>query len=178
MKRLCKGKRIGFWVAIEVLLIIVGAATKYVEMLVPEIVYKLYCQTIFQYMWIFWLGMLIAEFKELILPYLIKYCYILSAGAVVLRFVSFDVWARGFPIILSCFCLTALLALAYKLPNLIIRTDVSYPLFIYHMIVVNVIIELGFIGNIAAFISCIVISFILAYISTTLIGRYIIRKKA
>ena len=177
LKRICRGKKISFWITIEIILMGVGAATKYVEFFLPEVVYKLYCQTIIQYMWIFWLGMMIAEFKEYILPKLIKFWYIPAVGAIMMRFSPFDVWARGFPIILSCFCLTALLSLAYKLPFLKIKTDVSYALFIYHMIVVNVIIELGFIGNMAAFICCIVISITFALLSTILIGRNVAKLK-
>lgn len=171
LKKLCHGKKASFWIVTELILMAIGAATRYIEMYVPEIIYKLYCQTIIQYMWIFWLGMIIAEFKEVFLPKLVKFWYIPVIGTVCMRFSPFDIWSRGYPIVLCCFSLIALLALAYKLPKLRIRMDVSYALFIYHMIVVNVIVELGYTGSIVAFIICIIVSFILAILSTLLIGR-------
>lgn len=175
LKKLCRNKKISFWVLTEIFLILIGAATQYVEMFVPQIVYKLYCQTIVQYLWIFWLGMFIAEYKEIFIPVLMKYWYIPSIGAIVMKFSPFDIWSRAFPVFLSCFCLTAWLGLAYKFPKMKIKTDVSYALFIYHMIIVNVVIELGLSGSVGAIIGCIVSSFFFAYLSTVLIGRNIVK---
>lgn len=100
-----------------------------------------------------------------------KYWYIPSLCALAMRFSPIDIWARNYPVILSCLCCMALLGIAYKFPSLNIRTDVSYALFIYHMIVVNMIIEMKLTGSIAVFFTGIIGSFVLAYLSTVLIGR-------
>lgn len=177
LKKLCRNRKPVFWIITGLVLMAIGAATKQLELFLPEIIYKLYCQTIVQYMWIFWLGIFVAEFRNIIIPALIKYWYLFLIGALAMRFSPFDVWSRGFPIILSVFCLAALLGMAYKFPQIRVNTDVSYALFIYHMIVVNVLIELGFAGKMSAFIGCIVISFILAYLSTVLVGKNVIKYK-
>lgn len=177
LKKLCQGKKMQFWIIMEICLIMIGIATKYVKEVTPEIIYKLYCQTIIQYLWIFWLGMFIAQYKDSFIPILIKYWYVAALGAFAMRFSPFDFRARNFLIIFTCFCLLALLGLAYKLPNLNIKTDVSYALFIYHMLVVNVLLELGYGRNIVAFSICIIISLLLAYISTMIVGKRFLKYK-
>lgn len=171
LRKLLKKRKLLFWIVTEIVLIIVGAMTKCIEIFVPQIIYKLYCQVIIQYLWIFWLGIIIAEFKDKFLPVLMKYWYILLLGALAMRFSPIDIWARDYPVILSCLCCVALLGFAYKFPLLNVRTDVSYALFIYHMIVVNIIIEMKLTGSIVAFFAGIIGSFVLAYLSTVLIGR-------
>lgn len=130
IKKICSGKKANFWIITEMMFILIGAATKYVEGIFPEIMYKLYCNTIVQYLWMFWLGIIIAEYKDIILPLLIKYWYIPALGAILFRFLPVDIWARGYPIIYCSLCLLALIGLAYRTPKLSIRMDISYGLFI------------------------------------------------
>lgn len=177
LKKLCKEKKVHFWIITEICLIIIGAATKYVEDVAPEILYKLYCQTIVQYLWIFWLGMIIAQYKDKVIPMLTKYWYVFALGAFAMRFSPFDLRARNFLIIYTVFCLMAIIGLAYRFSALRIKLDISYALFIYHMLVVNVLIELGYDKNIIAFIVCIVISIFLAYLSTITVGRMALSHK-
>ena len=62
-----------FWIASTAMLMAIGGCTGIVQRCIPDILYKLYCQTIVQYLWIFWLGLFVAEYSDKLLPLLKKY---------------------------------------------------------------------------------------------------------
>ena len=71
-------------------------------------------------------------------------------------------------------CLTGA---AYVFPKLNVKTDISYGVYIYHMTVVNALIELGYTGNQWLLLLVTAITFILAWISTKTIGKLSMRMK-
>lgn len=58
-------------------------------------------------------------------------------------FADIDLYGRNYPIVGTNLSCLSSVGFAYAFPKLNIRTDISYTWFIYHMIVVNVFIELG-----------------------------------
>jgi peptidoglycan/LPS O-acetylase OafA/YrhL len=66
---------------------------------------------------------------------------------------------------------------SYAFPSLNIKKDLSYGIYIYHMTVVNALIALGFTQTIGALITVIVLTFVVAYISTITIGNIVRKKK-
>lgn len=66
---------------------------------------------------------------------------------------------------------------AYRFPQLNIKTDVSYAVYVYHMVVVNVFIALGLVQNIVYLALVFVITIAIGYASTKTIGAFGLKKK-
>ena len=56
-------------------------------------------------------------------------------------------------------------------PRLNIKTDISYSIFLHHMTVVNVMIQLGYIHDPVYLVIAVVISIVFAWVSTFTVGK-------
>lgn len=140
------------------------------------IISKLYDQTCIKYFWLFYIGMFIAEFKDRILPILIKYCYAFLMIAAVFFWTGYDIFA-GYYLFWSLFLTTGLIGIAYRFPMLSINPDISYGLFLYHMTIVNIFVNFGWTGSWLYVIPSVLMAGLLAYISTITVGRISMKKK-
>lgn len=132
----------------------------------PEIVGKLYAQTILCHLWMFALGIFLAENKDRAIPFLKKNWWILIAISYVFSTLRLDIGIEEYGVLTYLFRISGFIGLCYNIPKLNIKRDISYGLFIYHMIVVNIMIELGFTGKIHHLIIALGISILLAWLST------------
>ena len=64
----------------------------------------------------------------------------------------------------------AMIGFAYACPKLAIKYDISYGIYIYHMIVVNVFIELGYTGKMIYVILALALSVTCAIVSYATLG--------
>ena len=138
----------------------------------PLIAYKLFQQTLIPYLWLFLLGVFACEYFDLIVPVLKKFWYI--PAILFYCFSNVDIHA-SYPIIKSilscCFCLGA--AYTFTSPKFIkIKYDISYGIYIYHMIIVNISLELGFKGNWFVGATVILITLIMATASSFTVGKF------
>lgn len=135
-------KKIYAWFGVLLCLVAINIITPSLETVFPTILYKLYLQTFLPYMWMFLFGAFLSEYYHIIVPYLVKFWYLSVFLAVVItRFVkdvgcydTFRVLCVGLMII----------AIGYRLKMLKLPVDISYGLYIYHMVVINVMIEMGY----------------------------------
>ena len=136
-----------------------------------ELLLKLYNQTIMRYGWLFLTGCFLSEFNVLFIPWLKKYWYaLLIIGAI--PYLSNNDLIAGYGFIQSILMVSGLIGFAYLFPILALKKDISYPIFLYHMIVVNIFISLGWTGNWFYGIVVIVLSCVVAYLSTATIGKW------
>lgn len=142
-----------------------------------EIVSKLYNQTFVEYFWLFYIGMLMAKFKEKCLIICRKY-WLLFIGTAFFFFFhkQFDLFS-GYYLFWSMFMTIGIIGFAYSYPRLSISPDISYALFLYHMIVVNIFVHFRLIGSWIYAFEIIGISLLLSYISTVSIGKFSAKKK-
>lgn len=171
-RKLLYKRKILFWIISTTVFMAIGACTGFVEGKIPDVLYKLYCQTIVQYLWIFFLGVMVAEYIDNLLPLLKKYWWISIPIFVVWNILKIDIYSRNYPIFMTIVSCLGCLGFAYKFPEINIKTDISYAIFIYHMIFVNIAIELGMKENIGMFIITIIGTLIVSYLSTITIGKY------
>ena len=141
-----------------------------------EIIGKLYDQIFIKYFWIFYIGMFIAEFKDIILPKLQRYWYVFLVIAALFFWTEFDIYA-GYYLFWSMFLTLGLIGFAYRLPILAVNTDISYGVFLYHMTVVNIFVNFGWTGRWLYVLPVILITGLLAYISTIKIGQFTSKKR-
>jgi len=141
-----------------------------------EIIIKLYGQTILKYCWLFYIGCFIAEFKEKLLPVLSKYWLLLLIIGAILYLTHFDLFA-GYWVFWPLLLGSGLVGFAYAFPQLSIKTDISYGIFLYHMIIVNIFIQIGWMQNWGYALIVMMITVLLAYVSTKTIGAWSAKRK-
>lgn len=146
--RIMKKRKLMTWVIGFVASFAISCGLNYIAHNVAgrEIIGKLYDQTFIRYFWIFYIGMFIAEFEEWFLPTLQKFWYTCLIIAAVFFWTEFDLFS-GYYLGWSFFLVAGLIGFAHRFPQFNISPDISYGLFLYHMIIVNIFVNFGWIGN-------------------------------
>jgi len=144
----------------------------------PEVIGKLYGQTLIPYLWMFLSAALVAEKKDVMIPFLKKYWWVF-VGALLLKkyLLPWDINA-SYQIFGTLLLFLGLVGFAYSFPKLNIKTDISYGVYIYHMTVVNALIALGYMHNVWLFVVVLAVTCLLAWISTKTVGAWAGRMKS
>ena len=176
--RLLKGRSISIWIVGFCLLFVIsyGAGTIIQDILRIDILYKLYSQTIVMYFWLFYIGMFIAEFKDDILPKLMVFWYMLLIVGALFFVFEVDLFS-GYYLFWSVFLTSGLIGFAYSYPRLSIKLDISYAIFLYQMIVMNIFVNFGLIRDWCYALEVIALTIICASISTITVGKWSARQK-
>lgn len=138
----------------------------------PTILSKLVGQTFLPYIWIFLLGAMLSRFFEHIILFLKKWWFIFLTASLLCAISGLDINHNYYGIIRCSTQIVGLIGFAYAFPKIKIGQDISYPLYLYHMTVVNGMIQLGYTGRRIDLLIAIVTSCILAFISTNTVGRW------
>ena len=142
-----------------------------------EVITKLYDLSVIRYGWLFGFGCFIAEYKEKIVDKFLAKCWFVFLALAVLPYLTkLDVKA-GYNVLHSVLLVSGLIGFAYAFPKLSLKTDISYGIFLYHMIIVNVFITYGWINSWGYAIVVMVITCVLAYISNSTIGTWSAKRK-
>ena len=141
-------KKIVQWIMGIVFLVGISIVGQFAfERLERDILVKLYDQTIVRYCWLFFFGCFIAEYRDILVKKVLsKYWYILLFIAIVLYLLHIDINA-SYKVIHSLLMVSGLIGFAYAFPKFEVKVDISYGIFLYHMIIVNIFINLGLVGN-------------------------------
>lgn len=146
---------------------------------VPEIVGKLYYQTVLPYLWMFVIAMFVAEYKKVLLVVIKNYWYIPIAVNILFQILDLDIMA-SYGLIKTSTLFVGLLGFAYAVPSFNIITDISYGIYIYHMTIINAIIELGLIERLTGLslmLTTMAITCVIAWTSTKTIGKWSLSRK-
>ncbi len=165
-----KYKSLILWVSVLALLIAFNVLSPKIVELLPEVMGKLYVQTFIPHVWLFMLGAFVCEYFEKIVPFLKRFWWVLLIAFYVQQYIGIDIVGASAVIggTLSCaFCI----AFAYAFPKIQIKYDISYGIYIYHMIVINVVVELGVKGNWGVFAVVLAITVALASLSYHFVGN-------
>lgn len=133
---------------------------------------KLYAQTVFNYLFLFLLGVVLAEYSDSIMRITKKYWYIFTIIGIFLYCINLDIPYTSYKVMFSLFSIYGLIGFAYACPMLNIKTDISYGFYIYHMVIVNILIFLGKRGEELYCIVALLSSLIIAYITTKTVGVF------
>lgn len=162
--KLLKRKR--DWVAIIICSVALSVVFPYLKPLFPsELLAKLFGQTIFPHLWMFLFGGVVWAYRETILPILKKIWWVAPCIMLVA-----EIWGvpriGGTYDLLNSLCLFVFITgFAYKFHRLNVKYDISYGIYIYHMIVINVLIELNVIKSWYAVLLALFVTVILATVS-------------
>ncbi len=141
------------------------------EHILPETLHKLFLQTFLPYFWLFLAGGLMGAYFDRLIGLLKKLWPVFLACSVAVSLLGFESNVGAYELIKSLTLGLAMVGFAYRFPRLNIRTDLSYGFYIYHMIVINLMIHLGFAGNILCLAVALVLSLVLAVLSQLVIDR-------
>lgn len=168
--KLMKNRKVNIWIMGFALSFLISGVGNYIfhNFIRNEIIGKL---------WLFYFGMFLAEFKDRLLPFLQKYWYALLAIAFVFFLTGWDFFF-GYYLFWSLFMTAGLIGFAYRFTQLSISPDISYGIFLYHMTVVNVFVNFKWMGRWLYVLPVVLISIMLAYVSTVTVGRISLQIKS
>ena len=173
--RLLHKKRISRWFSLLTVAILINIFSPLLEKHLPLIIYKLYGQTFARYIWLFLIGAFLCEHMESVMGVLKKYWWLFFCMVVLINISGFDIGYYG--TVRSFLIAPAIIGIAYKYPKLNLPYDISYGFYIYHMVVINVLIELGMTGKIMDVVLSFIITVGLAVISYATLGKIGKRKQ-
>lgn len=145
------------WVVLLIVSFVITFIPYALSNYLPEVLGKLYGQTFFPYLPVFITGAMIYNFREKILPILLKYYWIIFS-----IYVLFIVLYSGFNISFFGPSLTSVyaykhhstpmdilivvitIATAYKFGTIRFKYDISYPMYLFHMIIFNIFVHFNF----------------------------------
>lgn len=175
LHRFLHGKEINRWILVLARGIVCNILTPYAGSVMPEIISKLLSQTFVPYIGIFLLGALISEKFENWKSVLTKHWWIFFMILAFVTFTDLDIAIYGTIKVLTL--APAVIGFAYRYPALNVKYDISYGLYIYHMVMINALIECGYTGNLLYTFIAFVISIILDVISYFTMGEIYRKQK-
>ncbi len=132
------------------------------DWLLPEVLSKLFRQTFVPYFWMFLFGGLMAAYFDQIIDFLKKWWPILFIVSSIISVSGIESGIGAYELIKSMTFGLAMVGFAYQFPKIEIKRDYSYGFYIYHMIVINLMIQLNFAGKIVYIAVALVLSTMLA----------------
>lgn len=163
------------WLIAIVASVLVSFLNPLIKSLLPEILGKLYGMSLLPYLWMFLVASCIAEYKDRCIPFLKKYWALFIVFAFIIQH-TYDIRA-AYPLLYTITVFMGLLGVAYALPCINIKTDISYGIYIYHMTIVNALIELGYTGSVWLLLFVVIASSLLAFVSNKTIGNWSLQMK-
>ncbi len=165
------------WIVLMVGFVLIGSLSPYLQSLLPEIIYKLYNQTFLIYFWMFLTGAFISEYFEQIVPFLKRFWWVFGILFYVTLLIDVDIIAASYPLFRSIFSCICCLGFAYAFPKLQIKHDLSYGIYIYHMIIINIVLHLGYRSDWWLLVLTLALTLLLAGVSYFTIGLFGKKKK-
>ena len=114
------------------------------------------------HLWTFIFGMLLAKYFKEVIVYLKKYWLLFLMIAVSSKLLGLD-FAVGCSVVYTCAILCSVVGCAYSIGRINI-TDISYEIYLFHMLIANAMIIFGYVEKIWYFLVAILLSLVIAYI--------------
>lgn len=122
------------------------------------------------------MGVLICQYFDKLLSHVVRNVWWIFFAAVFVRILNVDVDC-SYPLLKSMTAFLFMIGFAFKYPQLAIKKDISYGIYIYHMIFVNIAVQYGFVSSWESFISVIAMTLWFAWLSYEFIVKSTNKKK-
>ncbi len=169
---LLKNKRMWVWITVLAAAMVFNIAVPYVQEILPETGRKIVSHTCLPYFYIYFAGWFMYRYRERIVPYL-THTKILCVILFILRAlycermgVRVGDYQDMIQILLLCM-LT--IGIGYSFGKIRFKFDLSYGLYLYHMIVVDIFVQTGHVGSMRNVIAVYIIAFLCSVISHYLV---------
>ena len=177
-----KKQRKAVWYVIGLIAVVCNVCFPFTKQFMPNMVYKLINVTFVPYAYIYLIGMYAYTFRGEIIPKLKKGFYCLLGGYIVWcllnrSFLHFS-FGHYCNIVTGVFVCVLTLSAGYFLGNHKFKKDYSYSIYLYHMIVINLLVVIGMKENLGALVITYVVTLLLSFVSTNYVakGNQIMRK--
>lgn len=171
--RFLHGKGLKRWLPTLAACVAINLVKPLLKPFLPAILYKLIWYTFANHLWLFLLGAFLCEYFPQVIGWLKKFWWLAFPLQILVFYTKFDV--GSYAILNNTLMILGVLGFAYRYPNLNIKTDLSYGLYLYHMIVINTMVFFHlFDGGYLCILMALIPSVLLAlasYFSTGAISR-------
>lgn len=175
-----KNGRLYLWMVVIAITVLIGALSPYLLdriTLYSVNLGRILAITIFPYLWMFIIPAFVADKIEVILPVLKRCWWVIMLIALFSYILHVDISTGTnvygiIGLVESVFLFLTIIAIGYKFPQLTIKKDISYGIYIYHVTIINALRVLGYTGNYWLLLLTIVATCLLAWLSTVTIGSF------
>ncbi len=166
------------WIIVLVITTLINTLRPITASFLPPLIYKITFYMFTTHIWLFLVGAFMSEYFDVIIAWLKKFWWLALIISQVAWRTGFDYGSYG--TIKSLFLAIAVIGLGYAIPLLNLKLDFSYGLYIYHMIVINVMVHFGCTEKLIWLFVSLIISLLLAVASYYTVGAISrsLRKKA
>lgn len=161
--------------------IAINSGLSFLESGISSIMYKLILETILPYLYMFYLGIIFYKYSDNLIGLCKRYFWLILVLFILTS--KFNYITNFIPhtyntgtVIHVLICCILVFAFAYKFPNLKIKNDYSYGIYVYHMVVMNFFVHNKIINNdYLSLLTIYVITIVLAILSSK-VTKHIIKK--
>ena len=164
------------WIVLLILLLLLNVGADGIVSYSPNsTVNKMIERLFLPYALWFYIGVFCKLKQDLIVP-LLKKCIVFILGFyLVARYSSLDIPGYYCNVIIGVLCPLAVIGLAYSLPPRRFKTDITYGLFLYHWIFINLFINYKLFSNMPIILVTIVYTLLsigIAWLSSIIVGKW------
>ncbi len=143
--------------------------TPYLPSFMPYLFVRGWSISVLPYLWLFMLGAVIREYFTAIIPIMKRFWYIGAILLIVRNIIGIDIPGK-YGVISTLLTAFTFLGIAYAFPKLNLKRDISYGIFLYQMVVINVFLELGLVGDSMWYFAALAITVFISLLSHHFIG--------
>ena len=168
-----KIKKIEIWLMILFVLLMLNLLYGYINEFFCNVGFNFYSITFFPYAYFFFLGIIVFQFFNRIVPFLVKYCWLFLVVHLVwhLHLIPFPkIYLYTDPITVVT-AAAAAIGFAYKKPYFSKIKDLSYDIFIWHMPIYTFINSYTAFAGWAKILICLVLTFFFSYLTHRFVER-------
>lgn len=144
-----KKRTVAFFFGLLCFGILLNIGTPFLKAILPSLLYKLWLQTFFPYIWLFSVGVIICEYFESIIRILKKYWLLIFVISLLISILHLEDGIGIYGTVKSVLLGLAIIGFGYAAPQITIKHDYSYGFYIYHMVIINLLVEYGYVGKIS-----------------------------
>ena len=175
-----KKQKIVVWLLIIVGALMMNVVYPFTANLLPPIVHKLIGVSFIPYAFVFLIGMFVYAKKETVIPFLANNFWkvggVYAFWCIVNSFIFRVQIGHYTDIITGILIPMVVFAGAYRFGKHKLKHDLSYGIYLYHMIIVNAFYVLGWKNNLFALVVVFIISIVLSFVSCVFVEEPVILK--
>ena len=173
-----KNRKIGVWIGVWIFAAALNIVTPYVQSSVPVAVKNFISHTCLPFFYIYFTGWFIYRWREKIVPFLSR-----TKLLWILLIIARGLWCMKSGtrigeyqdmIIVTLLCMLTV-GIGYSFGKIRFKIDLSYGLYLYHMIVVDIFVQLGMVGNMWFVLAVYAASVLAAILSYLIVDRNVAR---
>lgn len=176
--RFIKNRRLWVWITVLAVSMLLNLAVPYLQEILPETGRLIVSHSCISYFYIYFAGWFMYRYRDKILPVL-AHTKILCAVLFILRALyceKFGVRIGEYQDMVQIILLCMLtIGIGYSFGKIRFKFDLSYGLYLYHMIIVDIFVQTGLVGNMKYVIAVYALALLCAVVSHYLIDDTITR---